>query len=151
MSWDDLAAGRECPFDEPRIEPNDYWDSVARLTASTLCLSKNQAYRGQCLLIFNPRHVTRVDQLTDYEWTSFMDDLNRAIKAIATYCRPDHLNVASEGNVIPHLHWHIIPRYRTDPRWGAPITMTTMEEMAIANISDGERMAMISDLKSLLG
>ena len=40
-----------------------------------------------------------------------------------TCCRkkPDHINIASLGNVMPHLHWHIIPRYRADPRWGGPI------------------------------
>ena len=30
------------------------------------------------------------------------------------------------GNVVPHLHWHVIPRFRGDPRfpnpiWGAPL------------------------------
>ena len=151
MSWDDLASGRGCPFDEPRTEPNEYWDSIVRLSASTLCLCKNQACRGQCILIFDPRHVTRLDRLTGQEWASFMSDLNRAIRAIAAFFQPDHLNVVSEGNVIPHLRWHIIPRFKSDPRWGAPITMTTMEEMAFANMSTEDRTAMISGLKSALG
>lgn len=150
MNWDDLAKGRSCPFDRPRGEPNDYWDSVAELSISTLCLLKNQAYRGQCILIFDARHVTRLDQLDTGEWNSFMGDLNMAIKAIASVCRSDHLNVASEGNVIPHLHWHIVPRYRADPRWGAPITMTTVEEMAQKTLSDQERVTLISEIRAQL-
>ena len=31
------------------------------------------------------------------------------------------MNYELLGNSDPHLHWHIIPRYKTDPRWGAPI------------------------------
>lgn len=151
MSWDDLVAGRGCPFDQSRTEPNDYWDSVAKLSVSTLCLSKNQAYRGQCILIFDPRHVTRLDELSTDEWNAYMDDLNRAINAIAAACRPDHLNVASEGNVIPHLHWHIVPRYKSDPRWGGPITMTTMEEMAYETLKDCDRASLILALRSQFG
>ena len=38
---------------------------------------------------------------------------------------PDKVNLASFGNVVPHLHWHVIPRWREDrhfpqPVWGAP-------------------------------
>lgn len=39
-------------------------------------------------------------------------------------CQPDKINLASFGNVVPHLHWHVIPRWRDDrhfpqPVWGA--------------------------------
>lgn len=38
--------------------------------------------------------------------------------------KPDKINLASLGNLVPHLHWHIIPRWRNDrhfpePVWGA--------------------------------
>ena len=51
MNWDDLEKGKECPFDVPRTEPNDYWDSVVQMNISTLCLLQNQAYRGHCILV----------------------------------------------------------------------------------------------------
>ena len=28
--------------------------------------------------------------------------------------RPDKINLASLGNLTPHLHWHVIPRYQHD-------------------------------------
>jgi diadenosine tetraphosphate (Ap4A) HIT family hydrolase len=39
--------------------------------------------------------------------------------------RPDKINLASLGNVVPHLHWHVIGRWRDDPMfpgsvWSAP-------------------------------
>ena len=41
--------------------------------------------------------------------------------------RPEKINLACFGNVVPHLHWHVIPRWRDDshfpePVWGRPAT-----------------------------
>src|SRR5690606_2355325 len=41
--------------------------------------------------------------------------------------RPDKINLASLGNVVPHLHWHVIPRWHDDRHfpnavWGAERT-----------------------------
>jgi diadenosine tetraphosphate (Ap4A) HIT family hydrolase len=40
---------------------------------------------------------------------------------------PDKINLASFGNMVPHLHWHVIPRWRDDrhfpdPVWGRAAT-----------------------------
>lgn len=65
------------------------------------------------------RHAVRVEQLSEHEWIDFCADLFNAEGAVARVSKPDHMNPASMGNVIPHLHWHIVPRYRNDPRWGS--------------------------------
>jgi diadenosine tetraphosphate (Ap4A) HIT family hydrolase len=51
-------------------------------------------------------------------------DLAQAEAAIHASVTPDHINVESLGSTVPHLHWNIIPRYRSDPRWGRPIWTT---------------------------
>jgi len=149
MNWDELAAGKGCPFDAPRFEPNEFWESVVQLSVSTLCLLWNQAYRGHCILIYDPKHVVRPDQLSAEEWAAYAHDLHSATKSLVEICRPDHINVVCQGNQIPHLHWHIIPRYRSDPRWGGPITMTTIAEMAHGTLPNAERAKLIADLRSL--
>jgi diadenosine tetraphosphate (Ap4A) HIT family hydrolase len=35
--------------------------------------------------------------------------------------QPLKVNVASLGNVVPHLHWHVIPRYADDAHVPAPV------------------------------
>lgn len=35
--------------------------------------------------------------------------------------RPDKINLASLGNAVPHLHWHVIPRWRDDSHFPAPV------------------------------
>jgi diadenosine tetraphosphate (Ap4A) HIT family hydrolase len=34
---------------------------------------------------------------------------------------PDKINLACLGNLTPHLHWHVIPRYADDPHFPLPI------------------------------
>jgi diadenosine tetraphosphate (Ap4A) HIT family hydrolase len=117
----ELARGVGCPLCEPRADSNAEWDFVARLAASSLYLMRDQTYRGRCVLVFDGRHAARLGELTHEEWQMLSADLHAAEAAVARVVRPDHVNVESLGNVVPHLHWHIIPRYRDDPRWGDPI------------------------------
>jgi diadenosine tetraphosphate (Ap4A) HIT family hydrolase len=144
--WERLAQGENCPFDAPRPPSNQEWELVAPLSASTLYLSNNQTYRGHCLLILD-RHATRLEQLSPVEWAAFSADLHQAVTAITRTVRPDHINVASLGNQVPHLHWHIVPRYRTDPRWGNPIWGADIPD---TRLTAAEQREMIKDIKAAL-
>lgn len=136
--WEAKLAGRDCPFDGPAPVISDSLFFVRSLQVSSLYLDHNQNYRGHCLLIFDPRHVARIDQLTGEEWTAQARDLYVAETAIYRALRPDHVNVESLGNVTPHLHWHISPRYIGDDRWGGAIWTTRPEEMGRAILTDAE-------------
>src|SRR5579862_744099 len=118
LRWKSLVSGVDCPLDSPRPLSNEHWDFVAALSVSSLYLAKNQTYRGQCLLVYDARHAARPDQLSAQEWQAFCADLFVAQGAISRTVCPDHINIESLGNVVPHLHWHIVPRYWDDPRWG---------------------------------
>jgi diadenosine tetraphosphate (Ap4A) HIT family hydrolase len=150
LQWESLVRGVDCPLDAPRARSNEYHDFVAALSVSSLYLVKNQTYRGQCVLIFDLRHAARPDQLSAQEWQAFCADLFAAQGAMMRTLRPDHLNVESLGNVVPHLHWHIVPRYWSDPRWGAPIWLTSLADMADRRLPEPERLALIGELQRAL-
>jgi diadenosine tetraphosphate (Ap4A) HIT family hydrolase len=151
--------GDGCWLCAPRPDSNDYWDLVAPLSVSSLYLAKNQTYRGQCQLVFDPRHVARLDELTPDEYAAFAGDLLLAQRAVAAAMNPDHMNVESLGNVVPHLHWHIIPRYIDDARWGMPIWTTPLSAMPnhrlgvtdCANLIDTIRAELTREAESMLG
>jgi methyltransferase (TIGR00027 family) len=117
---------------------------------SSLYLTKNQTYRGQCQLIFDSRHVARLDQLSQPEWTLLAADLFTAQRAVTRVVAPDHVNVESLGNVVPHLHWHIIPRYVGDPMWGAPVWRVPLDSMPDTRLPDEERAALLAGLRKAL-
>jgi diadenosine tetraphosphate (Ap4A) HIT family hydrolase len=150
IAWRARVTGQGCPLDAPRPDSNDHWDLVATLSVSSLYLAKNQTYRGQCQLIFDPRHVARIDQLTRDEWTQLATDLFRSHQAVMQVTAPDHINVESLGNVVPHLHWHLIPRYHDDPRWGVPIWQAPLDAMPDARLDPSDRVALIEALRQAL-
>jgi diadenosine tetraphosphate (Ap4A) HIT family hydrolase len=137
----------DCPFDARGADALEQWDAVARLQASTLYLNRNQTYRGHCVLVLDLRHAARPDELSSQEWLAFCGDLYEAERAIVSVVRPDHVNVAALGNVVPHLHWHVIPRYRSDPRWGQPIWPEVIETM----LEGPDRQRLLEDLRRALG
>src|ERR1700743_1487769 len=148
--WDRWAEGIGCPLCGPRHESNEYRDFIARLDVSSLHLPKNQAYRSHCLLILDIRHATRPDHLSSAEWTAFCTDLYTAEKALIRTLQPDHINIEVMGNVVPHLHWQIVPRYRADSRWGAPIWMTTKSEMPVTTLSETARTDLVQNLRNAI-
>ncbi len=150
MDWDKLAAGEGCAFDAPRAAHTTDWDEVAKLGASTLYLPQNQMYRGHGILVFDLRHATRLDQLASAEWAAYAADLHRVVAAIVTVCRPDHINVGSLGNVMPHLHWHVVPRYKNDGRWGAPIWSADLEQQPERPLAADDRAALLAALQETL-
>jgi len=44
--------------------------------------------------------------------------------ALIDFYNPDKINIASFGNMLPHMHWHIIARFKNDPYF----PKTTWEE-----------------------
>jgi diadenosine tetraphosphate (Ap4A) HIT family hydrolase len=127
--WESNRSPNGCPFCLPRKGITDFMVEVSRLSVATLFLEKIQTYRGHCVLLFDSRHVTRIDELSSEEWHELSSDIRSTELALMDVFRPDHINIASLGQVVPHLHWHIIPRYVDDPRWGGPIWTTSPEEM----------------------
>ena len=149
-AWERSVRGVDCPMDAPRPEVNDAWDLIAKLSISSLYLAKNQTYRGQCVLIFDPRHAARPAELTAQEWAAFCADLYAAQGALMRALRPDHINIESLGNVVPHLHWHVVPRYHGDPRWGAPIWQSSVADMLETRLEPRDRAALLETLRKAL-
>ncbi len=120
-SWDSLRHAERCDICAPREPNNEHRLLIAPLAISTLYLFRDQRFRGYSLLTFDARHATALEELSEIEYAAYMSDLRRASNAIRRALHPDHMNYECLGNSNPHLHWHIIPRYKNDPRWGQPI------------------------------
>lgn len=139
-----------CPFCRADPDETEEWLLVTRSTHSKLWLSKNQTYHGHCSLVFLGRHVERLDDLDDTEYQRFTHDLRSALRGVRRAFAPDHVNVEMLGNVVRHLHAHIIPRYEDDPRWGQAIWMTDTSQMPVTQLPRAELEERVARLRAAL-
>lgn len=77
-------------------------------------------YPGLCRVILN-RHVREMTDLSRAEQTRLLSVVMTVEAALREIMAPDKINLASLGNVVPHLHWHVIPRYSDDKHFPEPI------------------------------
>jgi len=87
---------------------------VHEFRSSMLLVGDHQYYPGYCLLVAK-RHEREIHDLPPELRTALFEELMMAGEAIASAFQPWKLNYASFGNVDEHIHWHIMPRYESDP------------------------------------
>ena len=81
-------------------------------------------YPGYVRVIWN-QHVREMTELSDGERLRLMRTVFAVEDAQIEVLDPLKMNIASLGNMTPHLHWHVIARFGDDlhypqPVWGAP-------------------------------
>src|SRR5512140_827979 len=81
-------------------------------------------YPGFCRVILG-RHAREMTDLDPAERARLMEVVFVVEETVREMMSPDKMNVASLGNMTPHVHWHVIPRFRDDahfptPVWGPP-------------------------------
>ncbi len=62
-------------------------------------------------------HVREFTDLPPLQRSTCMDALALVEQGLRTHLAPDKVNLASLGNVVPHLHWHVIARWNWDAYW----------------------------------
>jgi len=94
-------------------------------------LNPDQFFKGYSFLTLK-WHDEELYHLTDKNRKSFLEDMSRVATALAKTFNPDKMNYELLGNGMPHLHWHLVPRYKTDPMWGRPIWAGSIRRKRLA-------------------
>jgi diadenosine tetraphosphate (Ap4A) HIT family hydrolase len=77
-------------------------------------------YPGFCRVIWN-EHAQEMTDLSQDERDLFTQVVWQVEAALREVMHPTKVNIASLGNVVPHLHWHVIPRFSDDAHFPSPI------------------------------
>lgn len=93
----------------------------------------NPDYPGFCRVIWNA-HVREMTDLTYPDRQLLMSTVLAVEAAVREVYRPHKINLASLGNKVSHLHWHIIPRWEDDRHFPEPIWGETQRSGPPANI-----------------
>jgi diadenosine tetraphosphate (Ap4A) HIT family hydrolase len=95
---------------------------VADLEVATLYITKDQAYRGRCIIALKD-HKTEFFQMSTADAEAFARDIKKASNAIFEAFHPDKINYAAFGDTYPHVHFHLVPKYKDGKSWGKPFDL----------------------------
>lgn len=106
-------------------------------------------YAGFCRVIWKA-HVAEMSDLDPGQVARLMQVVLATERAVRSTVAPDKINLASLGNVVPHLHWHVIPRWRDDSRFPRPIWATALRDNKPHNAPDKAQLreALLAALKT---
>lgn len=95
------------------------------------------AYYPGYLRIITAKHVKELSDLSTAENLALYAAVSKCEKIIRRIFKPDKINLASLGNITPHVHWHIIPRFCADRHFPNPIwgEVTHAEYLPAAQLS----------------
>jgi diadenosine tetraphosphate (Ap4A) HIT family hydrolase len=77
-------------------------------------------YPSFCRVIWND-HVKELTDLGRPDREYSLEVVCAVELSLRRSLRPDKINVASLGNMTPHLHWHVIPRFADDRHFPNPV------------------------------
>jgi diadenosine tetraphosphate (Ap4A) HIT family hydrolase len=101
-----------CVLCKEELKPED-GQLIWRGDDCRIILVNDPELPGFCRVIWN-QHVSEMTDLTYGEREHLMTLVFAVEEAVRYVMHPDKMNVAALGNMVPHIHWHVIPRYKDD-------------------------------------
>jgi diadenosine tetraphosphate (Ap4A) HIT family hydrolase len=113
-----VAACELCALGVPTVVENDKFSVI---------IVEDASYPGFCRVIWR-EHVREMSDLSRADRLLLNEAVIEVEQAVREVMAPSKINVASLGNVVPHLHWHVIPRYTDDAHFPAPVWASAVRE-----------------------
>ena len=66
-------------------------------------------------------HVAEFSDLSSADCQHCMEAVAVVEQALRDHLAPTKINLAALGNMVPHLHWHVIARFGWDSHYPAPV------------------------------
>lgn len=129
-----------------RISQGKSPDLIVELPRSYVILGDAQFYRGYCVLLAK-RHAREPFLMPRDEALELFNEVCAVAEAVAEVTRPLKMNYECLGNVEPHVHWHVFPRYETDDLALEPVWTRSEKERKRA-LDDHDRSAIMAALRA---
>jgi diadenosine tetraphosphate (Ap4A) HIT family hydrolase len=105
----------DCPYCSGRNEKIIWHDDLCRVLEV-----EDSPFTGWCRVVWNG-HVKEMTDLPAADRRHMMDVVFAVETGLRTLLQPEKVNLASLGTALPHVHWHIVPRFRDDSHFPEPV------------------------------
>jgi diadenosine tetraphosphate (Ap4A) HIT family hydrolase len=119
---------------------------IVELPHSYVILNRDQFFPGYTLL-FTKVHATELFHLDRDVRAALMEEVSAVAQALFSVYAPAKINYELLGNMVPHIHWHIVPRFASETLWPRPIWAEQHEELLLTPDEYRQRLA---DIRSAL-
>lgn len=135
----------DCLYCNKNQIQKDLMIEICDLKVSTVFLFREQTYHGRCIVAYKG-HATELYELEGEALLAYMEDVNKVAKGLKELFNPVKINYGAYSDKLPHLHFHLVPKYTDGPDFGGTFTMNPQKEY----LSDEEYMEMVISIKSKL-
>jgi diadenosine tetraphosphate (Ap4A) HIT family hydrolase len=129
-----MSSQNTCIYCNKDSRLTDLMIEIGELDVSTIYLFKEQTYKGRCIVAYKSEHKNELFELTDEKRNKFMSDVARVASAIYKAFSPQKINYGAYGDTMPHVHFHIVPKYQTAPQWGSTFDMMPENKIYLSKI-----------------
>lgn len=129
---------------------------VAELESGYVVIGDHQLFREYALLLYK-EHKAELHQLEAKSKLLFLEEMSILAEAVFRAFSPVKLNYELLGNSIEHMHWHIIPRHKDDPRPQGPVWVIDKSIRYAGSVCPSEeeinclKNSLLEELKRLAG
>ena len=123
------------------------WDDeselrIAELKQCYVLLNRDQFFPGYTFVVAK-EHVTELFHLDREARALVIEEVAATAASLYKLFKPDKINYELLGNMVPHMHWHLVPRFRTDRLWPRPIWAELHEEVFLSPVEYAEQIELI--------
>jgi diadenosine tetraphosphate (Ap4A) HIT family hydrolase len=120
--WSERMAGQRCPICTAVGQgDSDLWVHVFTGGFAEVYLERRTRLPGYCIVVWRLGHVAEPTDLDAGQACGYWEEVLAVGRAVRSRFDPIKMNYLTLGNTVPHLHTHVVPRYRDDPAPGGPI------------------------------
>jgi len=89
--------------------------------------------------------IREIYELSAPDQVQLIKEISLASKALNTLYKPDKINTAALGNMVPQLHVHIFCRFKANHAWPRPIWTVQQDEISYTEIGKDSEIAKLRD------
>lgn len=140
-----MSINNDCLYCNKNQTQKDLMIEICELKASTVFLFKEQSYKGRCIVAYKT-HSTELYELEGESLRVFMEEVNKVARALKDLFNPVKINYGAYSDKLPHLHFHLVPKYVDGPDFGSTFVMNPQKEY----LTDEEYLEIVASIKSKL-
>jgi len=115
---------------------------VMRLPYSIVYFFRDQKNPGRGVVAYK-EHYRELYEIPEADCIRYMVEVRAVSQAVSKMYKPHKLNYAVYGDGVPHVHFHMVPKYKDEVSWGEPFS----DKLHMVHLSEQEYACQIEQLR----